>query len=97
MSHLSSSKDIFYETTPNYEQRLASCGYQEKLAYQQKGKNNENNKNIAKNRKCNIIWFNPPYGESLKANIDRYFFRLLNKDFPRGHKKIKRKRQMKFN
>ena len=27
LSQLSSSKDIFYETAPYYEQRLASCGY----------------------------------------------------------------------
>ena len=48
-SQLSSSKDIFYETTPYYERRLASCGYNEKLTYQQKGENNENNKYIGKN------------------------------------------------
>ena len=28
--------------------------------YQRKEENNENNKNIGKNRKRNIIWFNPP-------------------------------------
>ena len=39
LSQLSSSKDIFYKTTPYYEQRLASCGYNEKLTYQQKGEN----------------------------------------------------------
>ena len=46
LSQLSSSKDIFYETTSYYEQRLANYGYNEKLTYQQKGENNENNKNI---------------------------------------------------
>ena len=50
LSQISSSKDIFYETTPYYEQRLASCGYNEKLTYQQQGEINENNKNIGKNR-----------------------------------------------
>ena len=35
LSQLSSSKNIFYETTPYYEQRLASRGYNKKLAYQQ--------------------------------------------------------------
>ena len=49
LSQLSSSKDVFYETTPYYEQRLASYGHNEKLTYQQKGENNENNKNIGKN------------------------------------------------
>ena len=84
LSQLSSSKDIFYETTPYYEQGLAICGYNEKLTYQQQGENIENNKNIGKNRKRNIIWFNPPYSKSLQINIGKYFFRLLNKYFPPG-------------
>ena len=46
LSQLSSSKSIFYETTPYYEQHLASCRYNEKLIYQQQGENIENIKNI---------------------------------------------------
>ena len=38
LSQLSSSKDIFYETTPYYEQRLARCGYNEKLSINSKEK-----------------------------------------------------------
>ena len=59
LSQLSSSKAIFYETTSYYEQRIASCGYNEKLTYQQQEENIENNKNIGKNQKRNIIW-KPP-------------------------------------
>ena len=79
LSQLSSSKDTFYETTPYYEQRLAICGYNEKLTYQQQGENIENNKNIGKNRKHIIIWFNPPYSKSLKTNIGKYFTKPLIK------------------
>ena len=86
---LPSSKDIFYETAPYYEQCLASCEYNEKLSYQQQGENIENIKNIRKNQKCNIIWFNRPYSKSLKTNIGKYFSRLLNKHFPPGHKLYK--------
>ena len=50
LSQLSSSKDIFYETTPYHEQRFASCGYNEKLTYQQQGENIENNKNWEKSK-----------------------------------------------
>ena len=98
LSQLSSSKDILYETTPYYEQCLASWGYNEKLTYQQQGENNENNKNIGKNRKRNIIWFNPPYSKSLKTNIGKYFFRLHNKHFPPGHNlyKILKKNTLKL-
>ena len=98
LSQLSSSKDIIYETTPYYKQGLASCGFNEKLTYQQQGENIEYNKNIGKNRKRNIIWFNPPNSKTLKTNIGKYFFRLLNKHFPAGHKlyKIFNKNTLKF-
>ena len=49
LSKLSSSKDIFYETTPYYEKRFASCGCDKKLTYQHQGEKIENNKNIGKN------------------------------------------------
>ena len=35
---------IFYETTPYHEQRLANCGYNEKLTYQKQADIIENNK-----------------------------------------------------
>ena len=77
LSQLSSSKDIFYETTPYYEQRLASCGYNEKLTYQQKGENNENNKNFGKNRKRNIICMT-----NLNAKIDGHNKKILENTPP---------------
>ena len=42
LSQLPSSKYIFYEAAPYYEQRFASCGSNKKLIYQQE--------------KSNIIW-----------------------------------------
>ena len=68
---------------PHYEQRLASCGYNETLTYQQQ---KENNEKTGKNLKRNVIWFNPSYSHTLKTNIGKYFFRLSNKHFPPGHK-----------
>ena len=73
LSHLPSSKDIFYERETYYEQRLTACGYNKKLTYQQQGENIENIRNIGENRKCNIIWFNQLYSKSLKTNIGKYF------------------------
>ena len=75
--------------TPYYEQRLASCGHNEKLTYRQQGENIENNKNIGRNEKRNITWFNPLYSKSLKTNIGKYLFILLNKYFSPAHKLYK--------
>ena len=57
-----------------------------KLTCQQQGENNEN---TGKKQKCSITWFNTPYNKSLKKNIGKCFFRLLNKHFPPGHKLCK--------
>ena len=85
LSQLSSSKDMFYKKIQYYEQRFTSCGHNEKLTYQQQGENIGNIRNIEENRKRNIIWFNPTYSKSLKTNIGKYSFRLLNKHFSAGH------------
>ena len=71
------------------KQHLASCGYNEKLTYQQQGENIEKYKNTGKNRKHDIIWLNQTYSKLLKTNISKYFLRLFNKHFPPGHKLYK--------
>ena len=60
LSILSSSKDIFLGSVIYYEKCLKNSGYKTKLQYQQPKENNQNKKK----RKRNIIWFNPPYGNS---------------------------------
>ena len=47
---------------------------------------NENEKNDKKKRKPSIIWHNLPYSANAKTNIGKIFFKLLNNNFPRGHK-----------
>ena len=42
-----------------------------------------------KKRKCNIIWFSPPYSESAKINIGRIFIKLIGKQLLPNHKFIK--------
>ena len=56
-----------------------------KLQYQQPIENNQNKKK----RKCNIIWFNPPYSKSVKTNIGRIFIKLISKHFPSNHMFVK--------
>ena len=61
----------------------ANCECNRRLNYQQQGENDEN---IGKNRKRNIIWFNPSYSKLWKTNIGKHFLRLLNKNIPLGYK-----------
>ena len=50
-------------------------------------------------RKCNIIWFNPPFNNQVSTNIGQAFFHLLCKHFPPNHRlcKICNKNNIKLN
>ena len=39
-----------------------------------------------KNRKRNIIWYNPPFNKQVSTNIGKEFFMLLRKYFPKENK-----------
>ena len=39
-----------------------------------------------RNRKRNIIWFNPPFNKNIKTNIGKTFLKLIDKHFPRSSK-----------
>ena len=41
--------------------------------------------NKTRNRKRNILWYNPPYNSSVKTNIGREFLKLVDRCFPHGH------------
>ena len=39
----------------------------------------------SKKRTRNILWFNPPFSQTVKTNVAKTFFRLLDKHFPKSH------------
>ena len=76
------NQNIFQEAAPVYEEALKKSGYNKKLTYIPE-KLNTNNKN---NRKRNIIWFNPPFNQSVSTKIGKYLLNLLDIHFPPHHK-----------
>ena len=80
LSNNSSNETILNEAAPLYEKALSEAGYDNKLKY------NPNKKTKQKNRKRNIIWFNPPYSKNVVTKVGHYFLKLLEKHFPRHHK-----------
>ena len=60
LSLLSSSEEIFNDSVTPYQDALDKSGYKHKLKYQA----NINTANNKKQRKRNIIWFNPPYSKT---------------------------------
>ena len=72
-----------------YRAALKNSGFDGKITYNdQSEKANDVNieeANQASKRKGAIIWYNPPYSINVKTNIDKTFFKLLQKHFPPTH------------
>ena len=76
LSNNSSNERTFNESTGEYESALKESGYKTKLKYipQQAPK---------KNRQRKIVWFNPPFNQSVETNVAKKFLKLVDKHFPR--------------
>ena len=79
---LSKDENIFSQAIPPYQEALERAGYDHKLHYTAP-KDQPQNRRRNKNRQ--MIWYNPPYCKSVKTNIDKEFFQILSKCFPKKH------------
>ena len=71
-----------YPPLISYQDDLDKSGYKHKLKY----RTNIDTASNKKQRKRNIIWFNPPYNKNVKTNIGKIFLNLIKKHFPPHHK-----------
>lgn len=74
IAKLSSSKQIYDSEIETYKEALNSAGYKQSIQYKttQKPK---------KNRTRKVLWFNPPYSETVKTNVGAKFLTLVDKHF----------------
>ena len=77
LSQNSSNKSEFEKAAPDYEKVLQKSGFNIKLQYIAPKKPK------SRNRRRNTIWFNPQHNATVKTNIGKEFFCLLNKHFPK--------------
>ena len=82
LSEHSSNEEIFNNAKADYEKALKDSGYQPALKFTP----HVDEIFQRRNRKRNIIWFNPPFSKNVSTNIARRFLNLINKHFPRNHK-----------
>ena len=75
---LSSSEKIFNEAAPHYQNALEKSGYSYKLSYKRPTTQDKNNSTSRRNRKRQIIWFNPPYNKDVTTNIGKYFLNFIH-------------------
>ena len=79
ISDISCNEHEFNKAKTAYEEALAKSGFQKSMKF-------EASPQPKKNRKRNIIWFNPPFIQNVKTNIGKKFMALLGKHFPLYHK-----------
>ena len=83
LSTLPFNEKIFQEAVAPYQKPLQNSGYRHTLTYK-RSKNDNSNTNINKikrNRKRQMIWFNPPFNLKAKTKIGKLFLNLLDKHF----------------
>ena len=78
VSEISCDKEQFDKAAPDYNRALEKSGFKDKITYI--------TTLTRRNRKRRTIWFNPPYGANVKANIGKIFLNLLVNCFPRHHR-----------
>ena len=79
VSDLSCGSDHFNKAAPDYNTALKKSGFNENTKYLP-------SQPKKRNRKRQIIWFNPPYSVNVKTNVGKLFMKLIDKHFPRHHK-----------
>ena len=75
----SASEQVFNTVKPVYEKALHKTGYKSSLKYSE-----EIYQYNSKKRTRNIIWFNPPFPETV-IHFLKIFFTLLDKYFAKSH------------
>ena len=80
INKLSSDKNVF-ESSKDIYNALFNSGFKQKIKFDP---NFDNNNSQNKNRKRNIIWFNPPYTNNVLTNLSQSFLTILDKHFPKS-------------
>ena len=83
ISNLSSSKEIFDQSIPHYQNAINQSGYNHTLKYTPPEPEACRTK---RKRRRNITWFNPPFNRAVQTPIAKRFLTLLDKHFPPTHK-----------
>ena len=61
-------------------------GHETDLKFQNTTQQSQGDEPKKRKRKRNVIWFNPPYNEAVKTRIEKDFYQLIDKHFPRDHR-----------
>ena len=79
LSDLSCNEEEFDKAKPIYNKALSESGFPQQIKYNE-------SLPTRRNRRRNILWFNPPFNIQTETNIGKEFLRLIDKHFPIHHK-----------
>ena len=82
LTRLSKNNETFKDSKTGYQNALTNFNFKHKLKYTN-DQDTKNKKKPAHTRKT--IYFNPPYCQSVKTNIDKDFLKLIDKHFKEDH------------
>ena len=86
LSDLSCNVEEFDKVKDEYAEALSRSGFNQNLKYQKPTGRETNKQKRRRKRKRNTLWFNPPFNETVKNNIGKEFYLLIDKHFPKHHK-----------
>ena len=82
LSEISSDKEAFDLAAPLYQKALHDSGYNHSLTFSNQPTQSPNRR---RNRRRNIIWYNPPYSKNVATNVGKAFLKILGDEFPTNH------------
>ena len=85
LSTNSSSKEIFDEAKPMYQDALKKAGHKHNLEYEKIDVSTLNKKKRKRKRYKRIFYFTPPFEMTVATNIGKEFIGLVKEEFPPGH------------
>ena len=75
ISDLSSNEEVFNSVAPLYNSALRNSGFNENIKFTK-------NRQKRRTRKRKIMFYNPPYDETISTPIGKHFLELIDKWFP---------------
>ena len=83
ISRISSNEKVFKEAAPLFQEAISKSGYDFQLKFDPKAREK---KPKNRNRKHDVLWFNPPYNSTVTTKIGKEFLKLIDECFPHDHK-----------
>ena len=77
ISHLPCNKEEFDKIKSVYKSALRDSRYFSSMSY-----NNSNTQRAQRNRNTKVIWFKPPYSQTVKTNIGKIFIQGCEETLP---------------